>query len=138
MRKQTTKHKQVKIWNPLRKERISVDEGIFPLLRVMWDIGIDTVLSCQEDILGAIWKQFGEPDDALNFADIVMSDDNLRGIITCEHCCRWTVSLFNLNDDDSSGASDEPCPHFFVSVLFPNIHYDRILALFLETRTTSK
>ena len=64
MRKQTTKHKQVKIWNPLRKERISVDEGIFPLLRVMWDIGIDTVLSCQEDILGAIWKQFGEPDDA--------------------------------------------------------------------------
>ena len=124
-------HKQVRIWNPIYKQKTSVDEGIAPLLRAMWDVGIDTTLSCQENVLGSIWIEFEEPDDALYFAHIVMADKDLRNAVLYGHW-KWNMNLGDISEDELGNPGEEPCPNIFVSVRFPPTHYDRILSLVTE------
>lgn len=45
---ESTKHKQVSIYNPMFKQYIEVDEGLVELLQLAWDLGMGTEYSCQD------------------------------------------------------------------------------------------
>jgi hypothetical protein len=62
-------HKQVLV--KYGHERAYVDEGIAPLILALWQNGISTTLSCQENRPGIAWVQFPTPLDAKSFLDIV-------------------------------------------------------------------
>jgi hypothetical protein len=62
-------HKQVLV--EYGHERAFVDEGMAPLILALWQNGISTTLSCQENKPGIAWVQFLTPLDAKSFLDIV-------------------------------------------------------------------
>lgn len=66
-------HKQVMIHNPALNYKIEVDEGIAPLLKAMWDLGIETCNSCQENTPGIIWIEFSRVGDAEIFLTRIAS-----------------------------------------------------------------
>jgi len=47
-------HKQTAILNTASNRQIEVDEGIAPLLLAIWNLGIDTCNSCQENKPGIV------------------------------------------------------------------------------------
>jgi hypothetical protein len=51
-------HNQTTILNPTSNETIEVDEGLAPLLKAIWDLGIMTCNSCQENKPGIMWIEF--------------------------------------------------------------------------------
>ncbi len=66
-------HKQVMIHNPALNYMIDVDEGIAPLLDAIWNLGIVTCNSCQENTPGVIWIEFSRAKDAEIFLTRIVS-----------------------------------------------------------------
>jgi hypothetical protein len=62
-----TEHRQIPILDPTSNLMIEVDEGIAPLLQAMWDSGIATCNSCQENKPGMIWIEFLRAEDTEEF-----------------------------------------------------------------------
>jgi hypothetical protein len=69
-------HPQVKLWHPLHNEETEVDEKLAPFLELLWNNGIDTMMSCQDtphpgrednSSCGRVWLQFPEPEEAVKF-----------------------------------------------------------------------
>jgi hypothetical protein len=63
MSKAMIEHKQVTILDPTSNEMIEVDEGLAPLLKEIWDFGIRTCNSCQENKPGTMWIEFLTSED---------------------------------------------------------------------------
>ena len=59
-----TEHKQTAIHDHASDTMIEVDERIAPLLEAIWDCGIITCNSCQENKPGIIWIEFLAAEDA--------------------------------------------------------------------------
>ena len=68
-----TVHKQTAILDPASNIMIEVDEGIAPLLEAIWNCGIITCNSCQENRPGIIWIEFLASEDAEAFLTRVVS-----------------------------------------------------------------
>jgi hypothetical protein len=68
-----TKHRQVRV--ELHGELIDVDEEIAPLLKRIWDLGIETLNSCQEQD-GRTWIEFASVNDIKDFLSSLMLDDS--------------------------------------------------------------
>jgi hypothetical protein len=51
-------HKQVKLTHPTLGYTAEVDEDISPLIQLLWDKGLDTGMSCQENQPGLMWIEF--------------------------------------------------------------------------------
>jgi len=68
-----TVHKQTAILDPASNMMIEVDEGIAPLLEAIWNCGIITCNSCQENRPGIIWIEFLAAEDAEAFLTRVVS-----------------------------------------------------------------
>jgi hypothetical protein len=68
-----TEHKQIAILDPASTQVIEVDEEIAPLLQAIWDSGINTCNSCQENKPGIIWIEFLTAVDAEAFLTCIMS-----------------------------------------------------------------
>ncbi len=68
-----SEHKQVMIFNSVLNEMIEVDEGIAPLLKAIWNLGIATCNSCQENKPGIIWIEFSRAEDAEIFLTRIAS-----------------------------------------------------------------
>lgn len=66
-------HKQTEILDPASNRMIEVDEGIAPLLLAIWNCGIVTCNSCQENKPGVIWIEFLAAEDAERFLTCVVS-----------------------------------------------------------------
>ena len=64
-----TEHKQVEISH--NGVTTKVDEGLAPLLLAIWEKGIDTCLSCQENFPGIAWIMFTTAFDAERFLNLV-------------------------------------------------------------------
>lgn len=64
-----TIHKQV--WVEWKGEGAYVDEELAPLILALWQAGIDTMMSCQENRPGIAWLCFPTPLDAKMFLDLV-------------------------------------------------------------------
>jgi hypothetical protein len=63
------RHKQVKV--SYDNLIVEVDEGLAPLLTVIWKHGIDTCLSCEENFPGIAWIMFDTAYDAEKFLNLV-------------------------------------------------------------------
>ena len=50
-----TIHRQIEVYNPIHDCVSKIDEGIVGLIQLMWDMGIETQLSCQENKPGIMW-----------------------------------------------------------------------------------
>jgi hypothetical protein len=48
-----------------------VDEELAPLILALWQAGIDTHMSCQENFPGITWIHFPTSEDAEGFLDLV-------------------------------------------------------------------
>jgi hypothetical protein len=66
-------HKQIKISHPDSDETIEVDEGIAPLIKAIWNLGISTCNSCQENMPGIVWIEFLTARDVEEFLSRVVS-----------------------------------------------------------------
>ncbi len=60
-------HKQAKVFCPECQELIEVDEGIAPLLSIIWDAGMITCNSCEENEPGIMWIEFFSMMDVEKF-----------------------------------------------------------------------
>lgn len=65
-------HEQAKVFYPGYEEVIEVDTGIAPLLLALWDAGVMTCNSCQENEPGVMWIEFYSAEDAENFITLLM------------------------------------------------------------------
>jgi hypothetical protein len=68
-----TEHKQTLVIDPASDTLVEVDEGIAPLLQAIWNCGIITCNSCQENKPGIIWIEFLEAEDAEAFLTRIVS-----------------------------------------------------------------
>ena len=66
-------HRQTAILDPSSRMMIEVDERIAPLLEAIWNYGIITCNSCQENEPGIIWIEFLAAVDAEAFLTRVVS-----------------------------------------------------------------
>jgi hypothetical protein len=66
-------HKQIEISHPDSDETIEVDEGIAPLIKEIWNLGISTCNSCQENMPGIVWIEFLTARDVEEFLSRVVS-----------------------------------------------------------------
>jgi hypothetical protein len=66
-------HKQIAVFDPASNGMIEVDEGIAPLLKALWNFGITTCNSCQENRPGVVWIEFLTTEDAEAFLTRVIS-----------------------------------------------------------------
>jgi hypothetical protein len=66
-------HKQTAIRDIAADRLVEVDEGIAPLLQAIWNLGINTCNSCQENRPGIIWIEFLAAKDAEAFLTCVVS-----------------------------------------------------------------
>jgi hypothetical protein len=46
-----------------------IDVAIAPLIRLLWQAGIETTMSCQQDGFGYVWVEFPAADDLVDFLD---------------------------------------------------------------------
>jgi hypothetical protein len=129
-----TTHKQVDAEHTDRGY-IGVDRGIASLLVRLWDRGIETTNSCQENHPGIVWIQFEAAEDVQKLLTTIAQSDHRF------YCHRvepeWS---FCFCPDDTEEVYDEendevlhPTPSNIVirpSVRFPKAHYRRLLRIF--------
>ncbi len=73
MCKKMREHKQVEILDPISGYLIEVDEGLATLLKAIWNLGISTCNSCQENKPGIAWIEFLRCEDAEAFLTRMIS-----------------------------------------------------------------
>jgi len=137
-------HKQTAILNIASNLRIEVDEGIAPLLQAIWNLGINTCNSCQENKPGIVWIEFLAAEDAEAFLTRIISGldplncpeaDNwlYSRIIGAKEGWQYTAHPHDTREyiDEDSGIMEldasEPCGiALSVSVRFPVGDYQRL------------
>ena len=136
-----TEHKQVKVYCKLDKCDYEVDERIASLLLALWDRGIETDNSCQENRPGIVWIGFRGPEDLKKFLDILIDkvgkDFELLERIICggdePDDWKYDICLFDsreyfINEDtidtDFSAKSDI---RILSSVRFPISDFETVL-----------
>jgi len=65
-------HEQTEIFYPGYHEFIKVDIGIAPLLQTLWNLGIRTCNSCEENEPGIIWIEFYSIKDLEKFLKMLL------------------------------------------------------------------
>lgn len=138
-------HKQTTILNSTSNETIEVDEELAPLLKAIWDFGIITCNSCQENKPGIIWIEFLTAEDLEVFLTRVISGlDPVNGsksdvplysrILGENGGWQYTVHPHDSReyiDEEKSTIelnTSEPCGiSLSVSIRFPVGDYERVL-----------
>jgi hypothetical protein len=140
-------HKQIAVLDPTSDNMIEVDEGIAPLLKAIWNSGITTCNSCQENKPGIIWIEFLWSDDAEAFLTRVTSgldpinspeEDNwlYSRIIGQKGGWQYNAHPHDFReyvDEDTRTVelnTSEPCGiALSISIRFPVGDYERLLNL---------
>lgn len=127
-------HKQVPVkhW---RYGIIYVDEGMFPMLKTLWSLGIDTDISCQENPSGMMWIVFTDADSLELFLNVIANADQEFYYHYIEapegrwslDVCPWNQSEYLDEEADEIKRHGPPDITFSVSVRFPASQHDRIL-----------
>lgn len=145
-----TRHEQVHI--SYGEQEADVDEGIADLLLACWRLGIDTNLSCENNVPeGYIWINFDGPEDALLFADLAAPRYDPEMDSTYQRAAQvwsgaepawiWKCHPTDLNiavdiDEDDcmieTPMSEQSCFWLSVAVRFPQCDYEPILARLIE------
>jgi len=140
-------HKQTAILDPASNKMVEVDRGIAPLLKAIWNLGIATCNSCQENKPGLVWIEFLQADDAEAFLTHVISG---LDPVNTPKANNWLYSRimgqnggwqYNAHPHDFREYIDEknemvelntsePCRiTLSISIRFPVEDYDRLLVL---------
>jgi hypothetical protein len=145
MSKAMIEHKQVTILDPTSNEMIEVDEGLAPLLKEIWDFGIRTCNSCQENKPGTMWIEFLTSEDVEAFLTRIISSLDLANSSEADNClysrmvgenCGWQYNAhphdFREYIDAEKGTIElnpsEPCGiALSISIRFPVGDYERLL-----------
>lgn len=147
--KKMIEHKQTAILDPTSNQMVEVDEGIAPLLKAIWNLGITTCNSCQENKPGLIWIEFLRAEDAEAFLTRVISGlDPVNSpkaenwphthsrIIGQNGGWQYNAHPHDLREyiDDENGTvelnASEPCGiALSISIRFPVEDYERLLNL---------
>lgn len=140
-------HKQTAILNPASNQMVEVDEGIAPLLKAIWNLGITTCNSCQENKPGLIWIEFLKAEDAEAFLTRVISGLNTVNspkadnwiypeIIGQNGGWQYNAHPHDIREyiDEENGTvelnTSEPCGiALSISIRFPIEDYERLLDL---------
>lgn len=140
-------HKQIAIYDPSSNLAIEVDEGIATLLKAIWDFGIKTCNSCQENKPGTIWIEFISTEDVEAFLTRVMlgldpvnspdADDWLYSrIMGANGGWQYTAHPHDAREyiDEEKGtvelnASEHCGIALSISIRFPVGDYERLLDL---------
>ena len=141
-------HSQVVIIDPVDGSETKVDEGIAPLIRLLWSADLRTTNSCQENEPGVMWVEFlhvGYLEDFISMiiaelGDNYMAHDWLysRILVTGEDPHDWEYNTYPfdtreyLDEENDMVEVDysEPCKIIFTaSVRFPVTDYDIICSL---------
>jgi len=141
------KHRTVKV--QVGEMQADIDEEIAPLIRELWEAGIETLNSCQDNPSGFVWVQFATTTDAAAFLDIVAQyDDEPDGLYAritgrCDclddspppwqyhaHPEDYCLVEGYTDDDGEVEYWHEGDPEFFfwMSVRFPRSDYPTVLA----------
>lgn len=140
-------HRQTAILDPTLNQMVEVDEGIAPLLKAIWNLGITTCNSCQENKPGLIWIEFLQAEDAETFLTHIISgldpvnspkaDNWLYSRIIGQNG-GWQYNAhphdFREYIDEEKGMveldTSEPCRlSLSISIRFPVDDYGRLLCL---------
>jgi hypothetical protein len=65
-----TEHEMIEIYNPIFEETVKIDKGISELISLLWEVGLMTINSCQENKPGIMWITF-PAFDAERFLNII-------------------------------------------------------------------
>ncbi len=140
-------HRQIAIYEPSLNRAVEVDEGIAPLLKAIWDLGITTCNSCQENKPGIVWIEFLAAEDAEVFLTRIVSrldpvnrpdaDDWLYSrIMGANGDWQYTAHPHDVREyvdeekDTLELNASEPCKiALSVSIRFPVRDYERLLDL---------
>lgn len=142
-----TEHRQIAILDPTSDYMIEVDEGIAPLLNAIWNSGITTCNSCQENKPGIIWIEFLRSKDTEAFLTCVISGldpinspegDNWLYLRIIGQKGGWQYNAhphdFREYVDEDTGVielnASEPCGiALSISIRFPVGDYETLLNL---------
>ncbi len=140
-------HRQTAIYDPSSNRAIEVDEGIAPLLKAIWDLGITTCNSCQENKPDIVWIEFISTEDVEAFLTRIISgldpvnspgaDDWLYSrIMGVNGGWQYSAHPHDAREflDEEKGTQElnasEPCKiGLSISIRFPVGDYERLLGL---------
>jgi hypothetical protein len=129
-------HTQVNIYNPVLKTYVEVDAGIADLLVLLWDAGISTSFSCEDNEPGIMWIEFISSHDAEQFITLAVPQN--RGSIYDQAMGKadtqkwqYTTRLLDFSKWQNLGSrhpsTDKPEFHIPISIRFSASIYDQLL-----------
>lgn len=133
-----------------------VDEAIAPLIRALWERGLETSMSCQDNTPGRIWVEFptaAAAEEFLNALTDPTEDQQLDSLtarvrgawstVDADESLRWdyavTLDDWSFDSQEVDGLIDEwrvggPDLHFALSVRFPQSDFDEVVRRVLAYR----
>ena len=127
-------HKQVPLFNPINQKHINIDLNIAELILNLWQLGINTILSC-EDNFDTVWIQFSY-DDAKRFLNfLVKQRDNhpeLFSNIISEEFWKYSTNIIDRSEiydkqKDEISRNTRSTIDFEIGIRFPKEDYYIVL-----------
>lgn len=140
IRKPGQSHVSTPMYYPAWDKYVEIDCGIAELIGEIWEAGIDTYNSCENNDpyqSNKIWIEFASVDDFLNFVSIIFTGEYSRSSVSKRAFMRETLHgenhkewmyemnvdpFDNLEKDYADGSTD-----ITVSLRFPRFDYDFVL-----------
>ena len=112
--------------------RIQVDKGIAPLLKALWRCGVDTLMSCENNVPdGFVWIEFGDAEYFERFIKILWFNGISEEIKGCMNgLSNFYHDTYEPDDWIFHLCVEEEFDMFSYSVRFPKQHYDELLRVF--------
>ena len=117
-------HRQVQVRSP--SGPVEVDEGLEPLLRSLWSLGVNTVMSCRDN-MGSVWIYL-PLSDFQRLHEIARANDDFAYFLdSCHYEMRsWTPEHFA---SECGLVQDDLPAQLRVSLRFPKQHMERFDAM---------
>jgi len=125
-------------------ESVEIDEVMAPLIKAIWDAGIETMMCCQEAWPGLAWIEFTSVDEALKFLNIaVVYDDTKDSLfarasmhsLSSGNCPDWEYQLNVMDALELEPPRKKGSEAYFwasVGIYFPHEDMEVILQRFLD------
>ena len=136
-----TEHEMIEIYNPIFEENVKIDKGISELISLLWEVGLMTINSCQENKPGVMWITF-PAFDAERFLNIICTkqfdskgnfDSIYDGLSSWDSGPKWQFDAHVIDysevitEDDEIDYEGPPNLEFEISIRFPIKEYLNIL-----------
>ncbi|WP_347839603.1 hypothetical protein [uncultured Draconibacterium sp.] len=140
------KHETVKVYNPEFHEFIEIDKEIAELIKALWEKGIVTYNSCQENKPGIIWIDFPYYDGE-TFLNILCSrhyDHIYESIVLANYQSEWRLDVVPndlsefINENDEVETEGPPEIVLSLSIRFPKKDYPEVLKRIKQWEPTNR